>query len=203
MKHHRWGRRFPQRRSCTKACAGCASREARAASNERDQSSWKSVVLSRSRPPALERIRNMSRRHVRGFIPTLLLLVIAALALFAITQPKDIHSDTKLAPQEATARFVPAAYVTSEAAAPVKVAEAARNQAPATTAEPSLPANSLVHSARAGEAVPSIARMSLPQTPYMRTSELEAAIRRVNPEIKGQFLHVGTQVIVPEIEPQP
>src|SRR3954471_24793706 len=118
----RLGQKISTAASRRKACAHCASREARAASNGRDQSSWKSVVLSRSRPPALERIRNMSRRHVRGFIPTLLLLVIAALALFAITQPNDLHSDTKLAAQEATARFVPAAYVTSEAAAPVKVA---------------------------------------------------------------------------------
>src|SRR5205085_11157283 len=54
-----------------------------------------------------------------------------------------------------------------------------------------------------GEAVTAIARMYLPQTPYMSTRELEAAIRRANPQIRGQFLKAGTQVIVPDIEPQP
>lgn len=113
--------------------------------------------------------------------------------------------------ENAAPQFVPAALVASETVpsetlAEPRGAEAAGLQAPAkpvTTAEPTLPANSLVHAARAGEAVTSIARMYLPQTPYMATRELEAAIRRANPEMKGQFLKAGTQVIIPDIEPQP
>ena len=150
----------------------------------------------------------MSRLRVRRFLPVLIAFVIAALALLAFTQPWQASSVSAGVEDAAPPQFVPAAYVATEtAAAPaeakVQTPPVVSPQGTPTTAEPIAPANSLVHPARAGEAVTAIARMYLPQTPYMSTHELEAAIRRANPEIKGQFLKAGTQVIVPDIEPQP
>ena len=123
----------------------------------------------------------MSRLRVRGFLPVLLSLVIAALALLALTQPQSEAVEPRLGAENDGAKFVPAMFVATEAPLPAKTLESAKMQAPrtppVTTAEPSLPADSLVHPARAGEAVTAIARMYLPQTPYMSTHELEAAIR--------------------------
>src|SRR5438874_955563 len=150
----------------------------------------------------------MSRLRVRRFLPVLIAFVIAALALLAFTQPWQASAVSTGMEDAAPPQFVPAAYVATEtAAAPaeakVQTPPVVSSQGTPTTAEPIAPANSLVHPARAGEAVTAIARMYLPQTPYMSTHELEAAIRRANPQIKGQFLKAGTQVIVPDIEPQP
>jgi hypothetical protein len=146
----------------------------------------------------------MSRRSIRSFLPVLFLLVTAAAALLVLTRTEKSPAAIEIAASDdASAQLLPAAFA-SDVSAPADMSrQTARTQSPATTAEPTLPPNSLVHSARASEAVTSIARMYLPQTPYMSTRELEAAIRRANPEVKGQFLKAGTQVIVPDIEPQP
>lgn len=130
------------------------------------------------------------------------------MALLAVTQSQEHAAAPDASVENAAPQFVPAALVANEllATETPKAGEAAGLQAPVkpvTTAETTLPANSVVHAARAGEAVTAIARMYLPQTPYMATRELEAAIRRANPDIRGQFLKAGTQVIVPDIEPQP
>src|SRR5258706_7860553 len=128
----------------------------------------------------------MSRLRVRGFLPVLIALVVAALALLAFTWPNSGVAEASAVSagvEDAAPQFVPAAYVATETAArtvetKVQTPSAVAPQGTPTTAEPMAPANSLVHPARAGGAVTAIARMYLPQTPYMSTHELEAAIRR-------------------------
>jgi hypothetical protein len=145
----------------------------------------------------------MSRRRVRGFLPALLILVIAAVALFLYARPGEVAPASASAGGFATPRLVPAALVTVASPPRAHAETPAKTQAPAGTAEPPFPTGARVHTARAGEAITTIARMYLPETPHMTTRELEAAIRRVNPEIKGMFLRAGQQVIIPDVEPQP
>jgi phage tail protein X len=106
-----------------------------------------------------------------------------------------------------SARLVPAMFVAEQTPVQPQAEEApkpATRLALATTAEPpAAPPNSIIHTAKPGEAVVTIARNYLPQTPYMTTKELEAAIRKANPGIKGEFLKGGQQIIIPDIEPQP
>jgi len=129
--------------------------------------------------------------RVRGFLPALLLLVLAAAALL------------RLFPAEPRPRSAPVATA-GVPLAPAALRESiqpAKN--PAATAPTAPTAHGRVHVSRAGEAVVSIARAYLPETPYMTTRELEAAIRRANPDIQGQFLRGGTPVVIPDVEPQP
>lgn len=142
----------------------------------------------------------------RGFLPVLFFLVLSALALlrFAEPRPGDQPAATRTsAPPEAFAARLRPAAVRALEPAPVKRAAPARDQALVTTGEPAPAANTLLHSARPGEAVVTIARRYLPETPYMTTRELEAAIRRANPGLTGQFLRGGTPVVIPDVEPQP
>ncbi|HSE48881.1 MAG TPA: putative glycoside hydrolase [Terriglobales bacterium] len=141
----------------------------------------------------------------RGFLPALLVLVSAAVALLVFFAPRSSNGPTAAHPAtraRATTRIEPVAFTVAGSPAPARIPPA-KIQPPAPTAEPEPPANARVHTAKPGEAVVTIARMYLPETPYMTTRELEAAIRRANPQLRGDFLKGGTQVAIPDIEPQP
>jgi hypothetical protein len=141
---------------------------------------------------------------VRGFLPVLFLLVASAVALLHSVKPeapsRAASAGQAASPQAIPALAVPVALRT--VAEPVRSAPP-KTQGLVTTAEPLLNGSARLHTAKPGEAVVTIARLYLPETPYMTTRELEAAIRHANPDIKGQFLKGGTQVIVPDVEPQP
>ncbi len=61
----------------------------------------------------------------------------------------------------------------------------------------------LLHSARPGESVESLARRYLAATRYMTTPELEAAIRQANEGKLGKSLHPGDRVAIPGYETAP
>jgi hypothetical protein len=57
----------------------------------------------------------------------------------------------------------------------------------------------VIHTVSRGESLPSLARHYLPQTPYMTTGELEAAISQANPGKIGKYLRPGDQIAIPGI----
>jgi hypothetical protein len=57
----------------------------------------------------------------------------------------------------------------------------------------------VVHTVTRGESLPSLVRHYLPQTTYMTTGELEAAIRQANVGKIGKYLRPGDQVAIPGI----
>lgn len=64
-------------------------------------------------------------------------------------------------------------------------------------------ANSLIHMARRGESLTSIARRYLSQTVFMTTAELESAIRQGYIEKGARFPSPGDQVVIPGYETAP
>jgi phage tail protein X len=145
----------------------------------------------------------MSRRDSRRFFPVLLCLVLFAGWLLGTTGSENRSLTFGVPANEGFARFLPASFVVIDAAPPAKSAEHPVKQGPATIAEPMPSPNARAHTTRAGETVTSVARLYLPETPYMTTKELAEALRRANPALKGEFLKAGQQVIVPDLEPQP
>src|SRR5208337_2221279 len=61
------------------------------------------------------------------------------------------------------------------------------------------PTQTVVHTVVRGESLPSLARHYLPQTTYMTTAELEAAIRQANVGKMGKYLRPGDEVTIPGI----
>ena len=61
------------------------------------------------------------------------------------------------------------------------------------------PTQTVVHTVNRGESLPSLARHYLPQTTYMTTAELEAAIRQANPGKNGKYLRPGAEVTIPGV----
>lgn len=66
-----------------------------------------------------------------------------------------------------------------------------------------IPAGATLHVVAKGEAMPGIVRRYLPNTTFLTGRELEAAIRNLNPEVKGIFPKPGTELIIPEFAPMP
>jgi hypothetical protein len=65
---------------------------------------------------------------------------------------------------------------------------------------PGLPGTqTLAHTVQRGESLPGLARHYLPQTTYMTTGELEAAIKQANAGMIGKYLRPGDAVIIPGI----
>jgi hypothetical protein len=58
---------------------------------------------------------------------------------------------------------------------------------------------SVIHTVLRGESIPSLAFHYLPQTTYMTTAELEAAIRQANAGKIGKHLRPGDQITIPGI----
>jgi len=61
----------------------------------------------------------------------------------------------------------------------------------------------LIHTVKPGESVGAIAYHYLPQTTFMMTGELEAAIHQANPSLAGKHLQPGQQIVIPGIETAP
>jgi len=61
------------------------------------------------------------------------------------------------------------------------------------------PTQAGTHTVKPGESLPWLARHYLPQTTYMTTAELEAAVRQANAGKMGKYLQPGSQVIIPGI----
>ncbi len=58
----------------------------------------------------------------------------------------------------------------------------------------------LTHTVKPGESIGAIAYHYLPQTVFMTTGELEAAIRQANPSWTGNHLQPSQQIVIPGIE---
>jgi len=65
------------------------------------------------------------------------------------------------------------------------------------------PPGAIVHEARRGDSIPSVARLYLKRTSYLTSSELADAIRQANAGRQGTFLKAGEQLIVPGILESP
>jgi hypothetical protein len=61
------------------------------------------------------------------------------------------------------------------------------------------PPGSVLHEARRGDSIPSVARQYLKKTSYLTSTELGEAIRQANNGRQGIFLHPGEQLIIPGI----
>jgi hypothetical protein len=61
----------------------------------------------------------------------------------------------------------------------------------------------LIHTVKPGESIGAITYRYLPQTVFMTTAELEAAIRQVNPGLTGKHLQPQQSIIIPGIETAP
>lgn len=61
------------------------------------------------------------------------------------------------------------------------------------------PPGSIVHEARRGDSLPSVARQYLKSTSYLTSSELADAIRQANNGRQGAYLKPGEQLIIPGI----
>jgi len=61
------------------------------------------------------------------------------------------------------------------------------------------PTQTVVHTVNRGESLPSLARHYLPQSTYMTTAELEAAIRQANGGKIGKYLRPGAEVTIPGV----
>ncbi len=61
------------------------------------------------------------------------------------------------------------------------------------------PPGSVLHEARRGDSIPSVARQYLKKTSYLTSTELGDAIRQANNGRQGTFLHPGEQLIIPGI----
>jgi hypothetical protein len=57
----------------------------------------------------------------------------------------------------------------------------------------------VIHTVTRGESLPSLLRHYLPQTPYLTTEELEAAIRQASVGKVGKYLQPGEQVTIPGV----
>ena len=68
---------------------------------------------------------------------------------------------------------------------------------------PTVPPGCALYVAKQGDNLPAIARHYLPQTSYMTSSELVAAIRQANAGLKGTFLKAQQPVIIPGILSEP
>jgi len=62
-----------------------------------------------------------------------------------------------------------------------------------------IPQGSALYVAKRGDSIALVARHYLPQTSFLTGAELAAAMRQSNPEMRGEFLKAGQQVIVPGI----
>ena len=65
------------------------------------------------------------------------------------------------------------------------------------------PPGAIVHEARRGDSLPSVARQYLKRTSYLTSTELGEAIRQANPQRSSAFLKPGEQLIIPGILPAP
>ena len=61
------------------------------------------------------------------------------------------------------------------------------------------PTQTVVHTVNRGESLPSLVRHYLPQTTYMTTAELEAAIRQANVGKIGKYLRPGAELTIPGV----
>ena len=118
----------------------------------------------------------MSRLSARILIVVEFLFTLAILspALYAVQNPHALHL--------------------------ISVKNQATKKSQAAEALPLIaPPGSVVHEARRGDSLPSVARQYLKKTSFLTSSELGEAIRHANGDRTGTFLHPGEQLIIPGI----
>jgi hypothetical protein len=86
-------------------------------------------------------------------------------------------------------------------AAPPPVASPTASAAKPAWSEAAVPVGSELYVAKKGESLPGLVHRYLPKTKYMTGSELEAAIRGANPELKGIWFKADQKIIVPGMFP--
>ena len=62
-----------------------------------------------------------------------------------------------------------------------------------------VPPGSTLYVAKRGDSIVSVARQFIERTSYLTTSELEAAIRQANGNLRGTFLKAGEEILIPGI----
>ena len=62
-----------------------------------------------------------------------------------------------------------------------------------------VPPGSTLYVAKRGDSIVSVARQFIERTSYLTTSELEAAIRQANGNLRGAFLKAGEEILIPGI----
>jgi hypothetical protein len=142
----------------------------------------------------------------RFFVATVTLVLLAS---FLLSPPLEIRQPAASAPKTPLAEAIPRPSLRCPEA-PL-VARSARGKAPLVRApriepvyEPDrVVADALVHTARRGESVTSIAHRYLSQTVFMTAAELESAMRRVNGGVCEKPLVPGEQVAIPGYDTAP
>src|SRR5512147_1398643 len=128
-------------------------------------------------------------------------LVLAAVFLYSLGHVAVSHAATAQATgkQEVSALHAPAAAVGATSTKDTK-----KNSTLAQQEMPQIvPPDAELHTIAKGETIPGLLYSYLPRTKYMTKTEFEAALRQVNPGLKGLFPKPGTKVVIPGIEPQP
>ena len=69
--------------------------------------------------------------------------------------------------------------------------------------QPTAPSGTEIYAVRAGEAIPTIARLYLGKTSYLTAAQLAAAIRHVNGDRTANFLKANENIVIPGILPAP
>ena len=135
------------------------------------------------------------------FLGALFSLVLVAAMLFGgspAIPPAPAPAQGKTQPTDQEPNSLPASTSAGTKNIPQKPeTKAIENVPPPAPSEAGT--QTVIHTVERGESIPSLARHYLPQTPYLTTGELEAAIRQANVGKVGKYLRPGDQVTIPGI----
>ena len=117
----------------------------------------------------------------------------------SVQSPKPESTHQPATPQQGqTNPAVTTTMAPSSASPAIRKEEAAPIPGPELAGLPTL-----IHTVKPGDSPGAIAYRYLPQTVFMMTGELEAAIRQANPGLTGKHLQPGQQIVIPGIEAAP
>ncbi len=154
----------------------------------------------------------MSRKIFWSLSTSFIALITTAIVLLLVpaSQKVEAQSPTAPGPQVAggaqpsgNAPAPPIAQDTTtqvQSNAQVNPAAAPAITVPATVSV-ATPPGTEVHVTKKGESLPGLVHTYLPKTQYLTGSELEAAIRGANPEIKGIWFKPDQQILIPGMLP--
>ena len=135
------------------------------------------------------------------FLGSLFLLVLVAMMLFGGTPtipPEPAPPQGKTQPAGQKPDSLPESPPAGTTNIPQKPGTKSTENVP-PPAPGEAPTQTVVHTVNRGESLPSLARHYLPQSTYMTTAELEAAIRQANGGKIGKYLRPGAEVTIPGI----
>jgi hypothetical protein len=143
-------------------------------------------------------ILGSSRFDFLGGLFSLLLVAMMVFGGSPTLPPAPAPAQGKTEPLEHQPDSVPASTAAGTKNIPQKTGlEPAKNFPPSAPVQAAT--ETVIHTVKRGQSLPSLARHYLPQTPYLTTAELEDAIRQANAGKMGKYLRPGDPVTIPGI----